>query len=607
MAKKLDRTGEVRRMNNGMMAKIIVYRNCNDIDIQFKDGTIVYHKLYDMFKKGHIANPNYNELQIHRLGEEHKMNNGQMAKIITYRTAMNIDIQFEDGTIVYHKSYDMFKKGHIANPNYNGLQIHRLGEEHKMNNGQMAKIIAYRSCRDIDIQFEDGTIIYHKLYSCFKKGEIRNPNYKIQDIRLGETRQMNNGMMATIIAYRSYTDIDVQFKNGTIVCNKSYNNFKNGRVGNPNYKIKNIKIKNYHLGEIQRMNNGQMATIIVYRSYRDIDVQFEDGTIVYHKLYRCFKKGEIRNPNYNYSKLQNSRLGEIRRMNNGMMARIIAYHSCSDMDVQFEDGTIVYHKTYDAFKKCAIANPNYKLMNGVSTNELICTFYLKQIGFKKKKNMLELNGKELDLYHSNLNGCKIGIEYDGFKHTKKKDLEKNRLCKQNNIQLYRIREGYLSKLNSTSVDFTLSDYKPKSKDLEHILQLLIKKISFNCNISIPLSIDFQRDTKQINKFLEKYHNKHEKDRLLETKKMNNGQIAKIIVYRNYMDIDVQFEDGIWGAGGLRYGVPSAAQPRRAFAGNAETDRLRPELAGLQGAGGGRNCTGGRRRRYDRRGICGGWL
>ena len=64
---------------------------------------------------------------------------------------------------------------------------------------------------------------------------------------------------------------------------------------------------------------------------------------------------------------------------------------------------------------------------------------------------------------------------------------------------------------------------------------------------------------------------------------------------------------LWGAGGLRYGVPSAAQPRRAFAGNAETDRLRPELAGLQGAGGGRNCTGGRRRRYDRGGICGGWL
>ena len=59
--------------------------------------------------------------------------------------------------------------------------------------------------------------------------------------------------------------------------------------------------------------------------------------------------------------------------------------------------------------------------------------------------------------------------------------------------------------------------------------------------------------------------------------------------------------------GVEYGVPSAAQPRRAFAGNAETDRLRPELAGLQSAGGGRNCTGGRRRRYDRGGICGGWL
>ena len=33
------------------------------------------------------------------------------------------------------------------------------------------------------------------------------------------------------------------------------------------------------------MNNGLLATIIAYRNTQDIDVQFEDGTIIYNKMY----------------------------------------------------------------------------------------------------------------------------------------------------------------------------------------------------------------------------------------------------------------------------------------------------------------------------------
>ena len=435
-----------------------------------------------------------------------------------------------------------------------GKMIDRTGEVQRMNNGMIATIIEYRKYKDIDVQFEDGTIRYNRSYNDFKKGEIGNPNYKhyhnrntnkLQDSRLGETRMMNNGMMATIIAYRNSLDIDIQFKDGTISYNKTYYKFKKGQIGNTNTNERQAS----RLGETRKMNNGMIATIIVYRSCKDIDIQFKDGTIVTHKDYYSFKNGLIGNPNHKYyhnantNEHQASRLGETRMMNNGMMATIIVYQNSLDIDIQFEDGTIHCNKAYRDFKRGEIGNPNYKLMHGVSTNELICSFYFKELGFKKKKNMLELNGKELDLYHSNLNGCKIGIEYDGYKHTKEKDLEKNKLCKQNNIKLYRIRESYLSKLNSTSIDFELSDNNPRSKELEQKLQLLIKKISLDCNISIPLSIDFQRDEQKINKFLKQYHNKYERERLHETRKMNNGMIATIIAYRNSKDIDIQFEDG----------------------------------------------------------------
>ena len=51
------------------------------------------------------------------------------------------------------------------------------------------------------------------------------------------------------------------------------------------------------IGETRTMNNGQKATIIKYKKYNDIDIQFEDGTIVQHRAYSSFKKGKIRNPN----------------------------------------------------------------------------------------------------------------------------------------------------------------------------------------------------------------------------------------------------------------------------------------------------------------------
>lgn len=39
-----------------MSAKIIAYRKNNDIDIQFEDGTMVRNRTYDNFRKGAIAN-----------------------------------------------------------------------------------------------------------------------------------------------------------------------------------------------------------------------------------------------------------------------------------------------------------------------------------------------------------------------------------------------------------------------------------------------------------------------------------------------------------------------------------------------------------------------
>lgn len=49
--KRDDRKGMSLMMNCGMEAMIIEYRYARDIDVQFKDGTIVKNRTLDVFKK----------------------------------------------------------------------------------------------------------------------------------------------------------------------------------------------------------------------------------------------------------------------------------------------------------------------------------------------------------------------------------------------------------------------------------------------------------------------------------------------------------------------------------------------------------------------------
>ena len=50
----------------------------------------------------------------------------------------------------------------------------RVGEENINNQGEKMTIIAYRGAKDIDVQFEDGIIVYNRDYANFKKGKIKN-------------------------------------------------------------------------------------------------------------------------------------------------------------------------------------------------------------------------------------------------------------------------------------------------------------------------------------------------------------------------------------------------------------------------------------------------
>lgn len=168
MATKIDRVGETRMMNCGMEATITRYENNMDIDVRFEDGTVAKRKAYSAFKKGSIVNQNFNS----RLNEAKMMNCGMKATIIRYGRYTDIDVRFEDGTVVKHRGYGDFKKGEIANSNIKTFAETRLGETRMMNCGMKATIIRYGNTGDIDVRFEDGATVKHKVYGPFKRGEV---------------------------------------------------------------------------------------------------------------------------------------------------------------------------------------------------------------------------------------------------------------------------------------------------------------------------------------------------------------------------------------------------------------------------------------------------
>ena len=242
MATKTNRLGETRMMNCGMEATIIRYGKYSDIDVRFEDGVIVEHKRYRAFENGNIANPNFNP----RLCETKMMNCGMEATIIRYGGSADIDVRFEDGIVVEHREYREFEKGGIINPNIKATAENRLDETCMMNCGMKATIIRYGKYTDIDVRFEDGTIIEHRQYIQFKKGGIANPNFKASaENCLGETRMMNCGMEATIIRYNTGKDIDVRFEDETVVEHRGYGNFKTGGITHPLISLNNGS-KDFH-------------------------------------------------------------------------------------------------------------------------------------------------------------------------------------------------------------------------------------------------------------------------------------------------------------------------------------------------------------------------
>ena len=254
-----------------------------------------------------------------RVGLTKIAKNGLSMTIIAYRSKTDVDIQFEDGYLAEHKNFANFVAGTVCNPQADARKKYMyIGQTAVAKNGMSMTVIDWRNARDVDIQFEDGTVVKHKAFGNFQKGYIAHPNQDKNTTtaktkiaanakeRIGQQVVTKRGELTTLVAYRSATDVDIRFEDDGTIVRTSYNSFVNG------LKTKKVVPKDSwdKTGEERYSCAGILCKVRAYRKATDIDVEFEDGTVVEHVSYGHFCAG-LMHPEFRKSSLHNSwQIGE---------------------------------------------------------------------------------------------------------------------------------------------------------------------------------------------------------------------------------------------------------------------------------------------------------
>lgn len=126
----------------------------------------------------------------------------------------------------------------------------------------------------------------------------------------------------------------------------------------PNYELKGERKQSQSLtvGEVKAMNCGMSATVLADNGYKNITIQFEDGTIIENCRRDKFREGKIVNPSLKQEKnaskepRKKSYVGKTAVMNCGLRATVIEDFGCNNITVEFEDGFVKRNCRRDKFR-----------------------------------------------------------------------------------------------------------------------------------------------------------------------------------------------------------------------------------------------------------------
>lgn len=244
-----DRVGESNIMNSGLIATIYKYRSSADIDVIFDDGAIKENVDYGRFLEGSIAHPNDKatgtSLQEYTIMFYlRKRGFSKLVKAINKRK-FEIDIFNQDlGGIEYDgKRWHKNKTDKENNKSKQFYQLygHKLIHIRELSlpslDNNYSKQYTLVTDKPFSKEYEKLLSLIFKVEFNFDidvnlsrdKSSICKEYYKYCT-HIGERKQMNNGLFATLTEYRGCDDIDVKFDDGYVSQHKQYSNFKRGNI-----------------------------------------------------------------------------------------------------------------------------------------------------------------------------------------------------------------------------------------------------------------------------------------------------------------------------------------------------------------------------------------
>ncbi len=143
-------------------------------------------------------------------------------------------------------------------------------------------------------------------------------------------------------------------------------------------------------------------------------------------------------------------------------------------------------------KKNGATCPVCNMERHTSFPEKAICYYMKKYFSNVVENYHSrfLGRKEIDIY---LADQKVGIEYDGrawHKH-KQKDLNKDKVCEENGILLFRIREYGCIEYESTSIKKCVTPHN--MQELNEAILFVISELNKTFSLSIEADVDIDRD------------------------------------------------------------------------------------------------------------------
>lgn len=393
-------------------------------------------------------------LRTNRLHEKRLANNGQCMTIVRYNGVNDIDVLFEDNTLVEHCAYKQFVNGEIKNPNIpvgtytankRETKNHRIGETCVNTQGLNMEIIGYETAHNVTVKFENGIILCKRNYNHFKNGRIKMPTIFPNGIEIIELAYVkddvwfyickhaewtenkilavseicpepittsknrterrviygsllnqevvaSNGMKIKCVADNGSKDITVEFEDGERAYHQRRTAFLEGHIRHPSKQIKTKRNKEQHLGEVWYDRNGRKMTIVEYFSNSNVTIEYDDGVRLYNKEYRIIKKGADLYPR--------SRVGEKKLARNGLMMEIIDDHIWHDIKIRFEDDTIVSGCTYAQFTSGAIKHPKLNAKTSRLSNERLGAVRVMKNGLALT-TIEYRNAKDVDFRYEN--------------------------------------------------------------------------------------------------------------------------------------------------------------------------------------------------------------